>query len=203
MTVFYHETENRSEGGEEVVERRKGSERNKEQSKGKKDGRAASEPEVKPEKTNDDPTKEGENNQKKVEGEQKNPADCSTSVSEDPPSTGQRNDNLPRAARSNAAPRAPEEPPDVSDMLPFALDSPGGACVVSLSLMSLGLLSVYISIPKQIVMVDSNLVDNDVVKRWVIIHTHHCRLLYSQSRRLIQILKRCGCVFLMLRAPQI
>uniref|UniRef100_A0A4W6DK61 Uncharacterized protein n=1 Tax=Lates calcarifer TaxID=8187 RepID=A0A4W6DK61_LATCA len=51
-----------------------------------------------------------------------------------------------------------------SDQSVFSLDSPGGACVVSLSLMSLGLLSVHVSIPKQMVVVDSNLVDNDVVK---------------------------------------
>uniref|UniRef100_A0A3Q3AAB1 Ral transcription factor IIIC subunit 1 n=1 Tax=Kryptolebias marmoratus TaxID=37003 RepID=A0A3Q3AAB1_KRYMA len=60
--------------------------------------------------------------------------------------------------------RASEDPPDVSDMLRFSLNSPGGACVASLSLMSLGLLSVFVSIPKQIVVVDSNLVDNDVAK---------------------------------------
>uniref|UniRef100_A0A7N6A9M9 B-block binding subunit of TFIIIC domain-containing protein n=1 Tax=Anabas testudineus TaxID=64144 RepID=A0A7N6A9M9_ANATE len=45
-----------------------------------------------------------------------------------------------------------------------SLDSPGGACLVCLSLMSLGLLSVYISIPRQMVVVDSNLVDKDVAK---------------------------------------
>lgn len=148
------------------MERRSGSERNKKQSKGKENGRAASEPEVRPEKTNDDSAKEGENNQKKVEGEQKNPEDCLIPDSvEDPSSAEQRDDNLPKAASSIAALQSPEEPPDVSDMLPFALDSPGGACVVSLSLMTLGLLNVYISIPKQIVVVDSNLVDNDAVKR--------------------------------------
>uniref|UniRef100_A0A3Q1AI97 B-block binding subunit of TFIIIC domain-containing protein n=1 Tax=Amphiprion ocellaris TaxID=80972 RepID=A0A3Q1AI97_AMPOC len=64
----------------------------------------------------------------------------------------------------SAATRASEGPPDVSDMLQFSLFSPGGACVVSLSLMSLGLLSVHLSIPKQMVVVDSSLVDNDVVK---------------------------------------
>uniref|UniRef100_A0A3P8SQR0 Uncharacterized protein n=1 Tax=Amphiprion percula TaxID=161767 RepID=A0A3P8SQR0_AMPPE len=62
----------------------------------------------------------------------------------------------------SAATRASEGPPDVSDMLQFSLFSPGGACVVSLSLMSLGLLSVHLSIPKQMVVVDSSLVDNDV-----------------------------------------
>lgn len=64
-----------------------------------------------------------------------------------------------------AAPGAAEEPPDSSDMMAFMLDSPGGAVGVSLSLFSLGLLSVYVSIPKQIVLVDSNLVDNDMARR--------------------------------------
>uniref|UniRef100_A0A3B3YCK2 Uncharacterized protein n=1 Tax=Poecilia mexicana TaxID=48701 RepID=A0A3B3YCK2_9TELE len=56
------------------------------------------------------------------------------------------------------------DPPDLSDMLLFPLSSPGGACLVSLSLMTLGWLSVHVSIPKQIVVVDSSLVDNEVVK---------------------------------------
>ncbi len=187
VTAFYHETENRSQHGEEVTERRAGSERKKKQSEGKEDVRTVSEPKVQPEKANS--TKEGENDQRKVEGEemevnnekmeatskaneQKNPEDCFTAGSgEDPSSREQTDDHLPKeeppgvTVTSNAAPPAPEEPPDVSDMLRFSLDSPGGACVVSLSLMSLGLLSVYMSIPKQMVVVDSNLVDNDVVKR--------------------------------------
>uniref|UniRef100_A0A3Q2WZL0 B-block binding subunit of TFIIIC domain-containing protein n=1 Tax=Haplochromis burtoni TaxID=8153 RepID=A0A3Q2WZL0_HAPBU len=59
------------------------------------------------------------------------------------------------SATSNTVPPASDEPPDVSDMLKFSLQSPGGACLVSLSLMSLGLLNVYASIPKQMVVVDS------------------------------------------------
>uniref|UniRef100_A0A665SYB4 Uncharacterized protein n=1 Tax=Echeneis naucrates TaxID=173247 RepID=A0A665SYB4_ECHNA len=59
------------------------------------------------------------------------------------------------------------DPPDVLDMVQFSLDSPGGACMASLSLITLGLLSVHISIPKQMVVVDSNLVDNDAVKSMV------------------------------------
>ncbi|XP_049576540.1 general transcription factor 3C polypeptide 1 isoform X1 [Syngnathus scovelli] len=43
----------------------------------------------------------------------------------------------------------------------FSLDSPGGACVVSLALMTLGLLSVHVSVPNKMVVVDSDLVDND------------------------------------------
>uniref|UniRef100_A0A8D3EFK6 B-block binding subunit of TFIIIC domain-containing protein n=1 Tax=Scophthalmus maximus TaxID=52904 RepID=A0A8D3EFK6_SCOMX len=60
-----------------------------------------------------------------------------------------------------AAPGASEEPPDVSDMLGFGMDSTGGACMASLSLMSLGLLNVFMSIPKRMVVVDSNLLDKD------------------------------------------
>lgn len=164
VTAFYHETETRSENGEEVMASGTGSEKDK--SKRKEDkGRPASEPEVQAEKAN---SEEGENDQSKMEGEettmeatnkadeQKNPDDCLTAhTSEDSSKTEQ----------TAAAPPASEEAPDVSDMLLFSIDSPGGACVASLSLMTLGLLSVFTSIPKQMVVVDSNLVDNDVVKR--------------------------------------
>ncbi|XP_031719024.1 general transcription factor 3C polypeptide 1 [Anarrhichthys ocellatus] len=173
VVEFYHETENRSESGEEVLERRAGSEKKKRQRK--EDGRRpVSEPDVQADTANSASTKEGENDQSNTEGEEKlmevnnekteaaskadertNPEDCLTAGSgEDQPSREQTDDHLPKE----------EEPPDVSEMLRFSIDSPGGACLVSLSLMSLGLLSVYMSIPKQMVVVDSNLVDNDVVK---------------------------------------
>ncbi|XP_077427194.1 general transcription factor 3C polypeptide 1 [Vanacampus margaritifer] len=51
--------------------------------------------------------------------------------------------------------------PEHSGMIRFSVDSPGGACMVTLTLMSLGLLSVHMSIPKMMVIVDSNLVAND------------------------------------------
>ncbi|XP_068582952.1 general transcription factor 3C polypeptide 1 [Cebidichthys violaceus] len=174
VVEFYHETENRSESGEEVMERRAGSEKKKRQRK--EDGRRpVSEPEVQPDTANGASTKEGENDHSNTEGEEKlmevsdettetaskadqrtNPEDDLTAGSvEDQPSGEQQTDNRPLKE---------EEPPDVSEMLRFSIDSPGGACLVSLSLMSLGLLSVYLSIPKQMVVVDSNLVDNDVVK---------------------------------------
>ncbi|KAM5227701.1 general transcription factor 3C polypeptide 1 [Ctenodactylus gundi] len=54
------------------------------------------------------------------------------------------------------------EPPD--DMVAFSLDSPGGYCVTALTLFSLGLISVDIRIPEQIVVVDSSMVENDVMK---------------------------------------
>ncbi|KAF4075560.1 hypothetical protein AMELA_G00235700 [Ameiurus melas] len=55
-------------------------------------------------------------------------------------------------------------PGDVEDMLMFSMDSAGGATVCCLTLLTLGLMSVDVSIPQQIVVVDSTLVDNEVVK---------------------------------------
>lgn len=170
VTAFHQETEYRSEDGEEVAERRTGSERKRKQSEGKEGGRSVSEPEARPEKTNGDAANEGANDQMNVNGEQtpgqRNSEDCSiVEAAERPSSSEQTDDHLSKTAASVAAPRASAEPPDVTDMLGFSLDSPGGACVVSLSLMTLGLLSVYISIPKQIVVVDSSMVKNDVVKK--------------------------------------
>ncbi|KAG9262891.1 general transcription factor 3C polypeptide 1 [Astyanax mexicanus] len=55
-------------------------------------------------------------------------------------------------------------PTDMDDMLTFHIDAPGGASLCCLSLMTLGLLTVDVSIPQQVVVVDSTLVDNDVVK---------------------------------------
>ncbi|KPP72269.1 general transcription factor 3C polypeptide 1-like [Scleropages formosus] len=57
-----------------------------------------------------------------------------------------------------------EQLPAEPDTVLFSLDSAGGACVASLSLMMMGLLSVELSIPEHIVVVDSTLVDNEVVK---------------------------------------
>ncbi|KAJ8364078.1 hypothetical protein SKAU_G00129090 [Synaphobranchus kaupii] len=57
----------------------------------------------------------------------------------------------------------PESEPE-SDMALFPLDAPGGACVTSMSLMVMGLLSVELSIPEQIVLVDSTLVENEAIK---------------------------------------
>uniref|UniRef100_A0A8C5QAQ7 Ral transcription factor IIIC subunit 1 n=1 Tax=Leptobrachium leishanense TaxID=445787 RepID=A0A8C5QAQ7_9ANUR len=50
------------------------------------------------------------------------------------------------------------------DMLSFPLDGPGGQCAMLLSLLLLGLISVHVKIPDQIVVVDSTLVDNEVMK---------------------------------------
>ncbi|KAM4631775.1 general transcription factor 3C polypeptide 1 [Discoglossus pictus] len=50
------------------------------------------------------------------------------------------------------------------DMVLFSLDGPGGHCVTILSLLFLGLIAVNVKIPDQIVVVDTNLVENEVVK---------------------------------------
>ncbi|XP_067859493.1 general transcription factor 3C polypeptide 1 isoform X2 [Heptranchias perlo] len=52
-----------------------------------------------------------------------------------------------------------------TDMVTYPLDGNGGYCVATISLFILGLLSFHVSIPEQIVVVDSTLVDNEVIKR--------------------------------------
>nr|XP_027804403.2 general transcription factor 3C polypeptide 1 isoform X1 [Marmota flaviventris] len=54
------------------------------------------------------------------------------------------------------------DPP--SDMVAFSLDGPGGHCVTALILFSLGLVSVDVRIPEQIVVVDSSVVESEVMK---------------------------------------
>ncbi|XP_006148317.1 general transcription factor 3C polypeptide 1 isoform X1 [Tupaia chinensis] len=51
-----------------------------------------------------------------------------------------------------------------TDMVAFSLDGPGGHCVAALTLLSLGLVSVDVRIPEQIVVVDSTMVESDVIK---------------------------------------
>uniref|UniRef100_A0A452TMI6 General transcription factor IIIC subunit 1 n=1 Tax=Ursus maritimus TaxID=29073 RepID=A0A452TMI6_URSMA len=51
-----------------------------------------------------------------------------------------------------------------SHLVAFSLDSPGGHCVAALTLFSLGLISVDVRIPEQIVVVDSSMVENEVMK---------------------------------------
>lgn len=52
-----------------------------------------------------------------------------------------------------------------SDLVAFSLDSPGGYCVAALTLFALGLVSVDVRIPEQVVVVDSSMVENEVIKR--------------------------------------
>ncbi|KAF3687926.1 General transcription factor 3C polypeptide 1 [Channa argus] len=174
VTAFYHETENRAENGEEVLERKRALKRKAKQREGNEDGTQVSElgGETSPESTKGGKNEmEGRDKSLEVDvnksSEQKKTEDCQTAVS----SHEQTGDHVlsqeasgDGSAATNAAPQVTGDPPDISDMLQFSMDSPGGACVASLSLMSVGLLSVYISIPKQIVVVDSTLVDNDVIK---------------------------------------
>ncbi|XP_021567113.1 general transcription factor 3C polypeptide 1 [Carlito syrichta] len=51
-----------------------------------------------------------------------------------------------------------------NDMVAFSLDGPGGHCVAALTLFSLGLISVDVRIPEQIIVVDSSMVENEVIK---------------------------------------
>ncbi|XP_057604744.1 general transcription factor 3C polypeptide 1 isoform X2 [Hippopotamus amphibius kiboko] len=51
-----------------------------------------------------------------------------------------------------------------SDLVAFSLDGPGGHCVAALTLFSLGLVSMDVRIPEQIVVVDSSMVENEVMK---------------------------------------
>ncbi|KAE8579890.1 hypothetical protein XENTR_v10024224 [Xenopus tropicalis] len=51
-----------------------------------------------------------------------------------------------------------------TDMVLFPLDGPGGQCATVLSLLLLGLVTISVKIPDQIVVVDSTLVDNEVMK---------------------------------------
>ncbi len=55
---------------------------------------------------------------------------------------------------------------ETQGMLQLPMDAPGGASACCLTLITLGLLSVDVSIPQQIVVVDSTLMDSDVVKRY-------------------------------------
>uniref|UniRef100_A0A8C0ILH9 Ral transcription factor IIIC subunit 1 n=1 Tax=Chelonoidis abingdonii TaxID=106734 RepID=A0A8C0ILH9_CHEAB len=53
---------------------------------------------------------------------------------------------------------------DSAGMLAFPMDGPRGHCVAILSLFSLGLISVDVRIPDQIIVVDSTMVENGVIK---------------------------------------
>uniref|UniRef100_A0A674I6S5 Ral transcription factor IIIC subunit 1 n=1 Tax=Terrapene triunguis TaxID=2587831 RepID=A0A674I6S5_9SAUR len=57
-----------------------------------------------------------------------------------------------------------QEAKDSAGMLTFPMDGPGGHCVAILSLFSLGLISVDVRIPDQIIVVDSTMVENEVIK---------------------------------------
>nr|XP_014348197.1 PREDICTED: general transcription factor 3C polypeptide 1 [Latimeria chalumnae] len=57
-----------------------------------------------------------------------------------------------------------EEVPDDVEKILFPVDGPGGQCLTSLTLLILGLVSVEVGIPEQIVVVDSSMVDNEVMK---------------------------------------
>ncbi|NXE90769.1 TF3C1 factor, partial [Menura novaehollandiae] len=57
-----------------------------------------------------------------------------------------------------------EENESSEGMVAFPMDGPGGHCVAMLSLFSLGLVAVNVRIPDQIIVVDSTMVENEVMK---------------------------------------
>uniref|UniRef100_A0A8C3R529 General transcription factor IIIC subunit 1 n=1 Tax=Cyanoderma ruficeps TaxID=181631 RepID=A0A8C3R529_9PASS len=57
-----------------------------------------------------------------------------------------------------------EENASSEGMVAFPMDGPGGQCVAMLSLFSLGLVAVNVRIPEQIIVVDSSMVENEVIK---------------------------------------
>ncbi|KAG7485330.1 hypothetical protein JOB18_008080 [Solea senegalensis] len=179
VTVFSHETESRSDNGEEVLEKQKGSNSKMKQSGGEASGTSVSHLDIKPKEVNTESAKDGENDQlmevdlnseaKTDEQKKQNFKHVTISSGEDPVSTEQTRDHLPKEgpsevdAASNTAAPVSEDPQDASDLLRLSLDSPGGTCAVFLSLMTLGLLNVHVSVPKQMVLVDSSLMDSNLV----------------------------------------
>ncbi|XP_056136206.1 general transcription factor 3C polypeptide 1-like [Lampris incognitus] len=192
LTAFYHETESRMDERKGLTERmsEKPSQRETEEDKeragdrqrnggqweGKQDGRPQEQPGRQTDKENLDTMKEGGVDQSKGDEEKMvkecsgrtkakdvhmNPVDSLITTSSEELSTVREPAGTVTA---NPSPPLSEENQDVSEMLRFPLDSLGGACATSLSLMTLGLLSVHVSIPKQVVVVDSSMVDNEVVK---------------------------------------
>ncbi|KAM9314246.1 general transcription factor 3C polypeptide 1 [Pholidichthys leucotaenia] len=170
-TAFYHETESRLKAGDEVE--KKNVSKKKEKTNGRKSDGAPANGEVEPETPTSDAIKEGD--ESKTGGQESLKEVCMSDeksevkrkpgqqeTEESPLSEEQSQIEQPPGESATSAPS--ESPPDVSDMMQLSLHSPGGACVTSLSLMSLGLLSMFVSIPKWMVVVDSSLVDNNVTK---------------------------------------
>ncbi|KAF7662374.1 hypothetical protein LDENG_00237400 [Lucifuga dentata] len=194
MTAFYHETMKRAENGEEVLQRGAVTQRKDKESQGNKDSRPLGELEEQSGKANSGLTKEEQTDQRKIEGEDiqlelnvdkaeatskkdeqnllKNAEDSFTHdpSGQDQSCSEQTEGHQPQIDQpvlhpaSNSSLKASKQPPDVSGLLRYSLESPGGACAACLSLMTLGLLSIYVSIPKQMVVVDSSLVESDFVK---------------------------------------
>ncbi|XP_042293819.1 general transcription factor 3C polypeptide 1 isoform X2 [Sceloporus undulatus] len=57
-----------------------------------------------------------------------------------------------------------QDNPFASEMVAFPLDGSGGYCAAVLALFALGLVSMDVTIPEQIVVVDSTMVENEVIK---------------------------------------
>ncbi|XP_054912510.1 general transcription factor 3C polypeptide 1 [Poeciliopsis prolifica] len=155
-TAFYHEPENRSQTDEEVCDR-----------KTSKNAKHGSETEPQIQTAGSESTDKVDNNQSVTRGEEKSrESEEKFESTEEKSQSDEQKDPSEDDDASSSREQTDESPnpPDLSDMLQFPLSSPGGACLVSLSLMTLGWLNIHVSIPKQIVVVDSSLVDNEIVK---------------------------------------
>uniref|UniRef100_A0A3P9MSF8 Ral transcription factor IIIC subunit 1 n=1 Tax=Poecilia reticulata TaxID=8081 RepID=A0A3P9MSF8_POERE len=153
-TAFYHEPEIRSQTSEEVCDR-----------KTSKQAKHETEPQI--QTAGAESTDKVDNNQSLTQEEEKSrESEEKLENTEEKSQSDEQKDPSGDDDASSSREQTDEspDPPNLSDMLQFPLSSPGGACLVSLSLMTLGQLSVHVSIPKQIVVVDSSLVDNEVVK---------------------------------------
>ncbi|CAJ1053996.1 general transcription factor 3C polypeptide 1 [Xyrichtys novacula] len=165
LTAFFHETENRPPQGEGATEGKSAPGRKKRTSAGRSTG-PVGETEEQPEKA-----EEGGSNQQKPEEEEEVERSMEVNDEKTEPEEKENPEDSSRGPTQDHEPEAASSPeveiPDVSDMMRFSMESPGGACAASLSLMSLGLLSVHLSIPKRMVVVDSTMVDNNIVKSLV------------------------------------
>lgn len=162
VLTFYNETEKRSASGEEEVRRPK----NKQQREENVDGAAARDPDVRPEEAAA-AEKRGEEGDVDVDGEvDKDEGGHRRKMDENQTETVSREGLSGEDKDSKTEEAFSQNLPDLLDMmLRFPTEAPGGFCMAAVSLMSVGLLNVYLSIPKQMVVVDSNLVDKDLVKR--------------------------------------
>ncbi|XP_028307045.1 general transcription factor 3C polypeptide 1 [Gouania willdenowi] len=154
--ILYHETDKRPNSGEQGLEIKKPSKQKAKQSKGEDETLRGTKEQ--PEMAESDSPKEQDNALSQVEEDNlKGEGDVENNTELTSQSDAQK-------ISEDAPLEAADVPTDVPDMMEICMNTPGGSCAVSLSLMSLGLLSVHVSIPNQVVVVDSTLVDNDVVK---------------------------------------
>ncbi|XP_046898267.1 general transcription factor 3C polypeptide 1-like [Hypomesus transpacificus] len=151
MTSFHNKTVDRGSGERLEEEERMEEERDQ----------GGTERQCKEEEEEEEEEERGDENT-----EPEAPNDSETSRDDPPPQPSLPQTELPVLGQAPATgPLESLEPPDEEGMLQFPAGAAGGAVLACLSLMTLGMLSVSVGIPKHIVVVDSSLVDTDSVKR--------------------------------------